>query len=47
MAPDSQVTTFHSCRATFVGRWRFRLSVVDVCNENRRIGGTDNITIDW
>ena len=30
-----------------VGQWRFRLSVVDVCNESRQIGGTDNITINW
>ncbi len=29
------------------GRMIFTLSVVDVCNENRRIGGTDTITIDW
>ena len=33
--------------AAMVGQWRFRLSVVDVCNENRQIGGTDNITINW
>jgi hypothetical protein len=29
------------------GAWTFRLSVVDVCNENRRIGGTDTITLNW
>jgi hypothetical protein len=33
--------------ATMTGQWRFRLSVVDVCNENRQIGGTDTITINW
>lgn len=29
------------------GQMRFRISVVDVCNENRRIGGTDTIIINW
>ncbi|MCX6223380.1 MAG: hypothetical protein NTV01_01270 [Bacteroidia bacterium] len=33
--------------STMAGQWRFRVSVVDVCNENKQIGGTDNITINW
>lgn len=32
---------------SMTGQWRFRLSVVDSCNENKQIGGTDNITINW
>ncbi len=33
--------------AADTGQMRFRISVVDVCNENRQIGGTDTITINW
>jgi hypothetical protein len=29
------------------GQYRFQLRAVDVCNGERRIGGTDDITIDW
>jgi hypothetical protein len=33
--------------AADTGRMRFRISVIDVCNENKQIGGTDTITINW
>ena len=32
--------------AALAGQWRFRLSVVDVCNEFKELGA-DNLTINW
>ena len=33
--------------AILAGTWRFRLSVIDVCNGNAEIGGQDFVRINW
>lgn len=33
--------------ALLAGTWRFRLSVIDICNGNARIGGQDFVRVNW
>lgn len=29
------------------GEWKFRLSAIDTCNDNKQIGEYDYVTVDW